>query len=176
MEFYIAQGISVVVTILALISMQFKNLKMVLAFQIILNLLCATTYLLLDGNSGAGICLLAILQSVVYYVLNCKKIEPPIYLVIIFICLFIGCSIISYKSLIDLLPCAAATCFAISMAQKTSAKTRAFYLANPIFWSVYDIFTLAYVSFFMHFAIFVSTLFAIIRLDILKKDKNGGSN
>jgi hypothetical protein len=58
------------------------------------------------------------------------------------------------------------------MVQKSSAKTRIVYLLNPIFWTVYDIFTLAYVNTFIHGAIFVSTLVAIIRLDILKKEKH----
>lgn len=172
MEFYVAQAISVVMALFALASMQFKNLKMVLACQIVSNVLCASTYFLLGGFSGAGICLIAILQSVVYFILNYKKIEPPLYVAIVFVCLFIGCSVIYYKSPIDLLSAGAAICFAISMVQKSSAKTRIVYLLNPIFWTVYDIFTLAYVNTFIHSAIFVSTLFAIIRLDILKKEKH----
>lgn len=171
MEFYVAQAISIVMALFALASMQFKNLKMVLACQIVSNVLCASTYFLLGGFSGAGICLIAILQSVVYFILNYKKIEPPLYVAIIFVCLFIGCSVVYYKSPIDLLSAGAAICFAISMAQKSSAKARIVYLLNPIFWTVYDIFTLAYVNTFIHGAIFVSTLFAIIRLDILKKEK-----
>ena len=171
MEFYVAQAISVVMALFALASMQFKNLKMVLACQIVSNVLCASTYFLLGGFSGAGICLIAILQSVVYFILNYKKIEPPLYVAIVFVCLFIGCSVIYYKSPIDLLSAGAAICFAISMAQKSSAKARIVYLLNPIFWTAYDIFTLAYVNTFIHSAIFVSTLFAIIRLDVLKKEK-----
>ena len=127
---------------------------------------------LLGGFSGAGICLIAIIQSVVYFVLNYKKIEPPFYVTIIFVCLFVSCSIIYYKSPIDLLSGGAAICFALSMAQKSSSKARIVYLLNPVFWTIYDVFTLAYVMIFIHGAIFVSTLFAIIRLDILKKEKH----
>ena len=171
MEFYIAQAISVVMALFALASMQFKNLKMVIACQIVSNVLCASTYFLLGGFSGAGICLVAIIQSVVYFVLNYKKIKPPLYVAIIFVCLFISCSVIYYKSPIDLLSAGAAVFFALSMAQKSSSRARIVYLLNPIFWTIYDIFTLAYVNTFIHSAIFISTLFAIIRLDILKREK-----
>ena len=172
MEFYVAQAISVVMSMFAIASMQFKNLKMVLACQIVSNVLCASTYFLLGGFSGAGICIVAIIQSVVCFILNYKKIEPPFYVAIIFVCLFVSCSIIYYKSPVDLLSAGAAICFAISMAQKSSSKARIVYLLNPIFWTVYDIFTMAYVNTFIHGAIFISTLIAVIRLDILKKEKD----
>ena len=55
MEFYIAQGISIVTALVAILSMQLKNMKSILIFQITANLLAASTYFLLDIFSGAYI-------------------------------------------------------------------------------------------------------------------------
>ena len=67
MEFYIAQGISVITAIIAACMMQFKNIKLILLGQLAANLLTAISYILLDGLSGGGICLIAIVQSAVMF-------------------------------------------------------------------------------------------------------------
>ena len=78
MEFYIAQGISVVTCVLAVITMQFKSMRGILIGQTIVNLTSVLTYVLLGGLSGAGICFVAILQSIVMYILNVKNIKPQL--------------------------------------------------------------------------------------------------
>ena len=49
--YLIAQLISVVTGVLAIILMQLKNMKTILLFQIIVNLLAASNYLLLGGDT-----------------------------------------------------------------------------------------------------------------------------
>ena len=71
-EFYIAQGISILTGILAAVMMQLKKMKVILLFQLAVNLLTALTYILLGGLSGGGICLIAILQSAVMFFYNKK--------------------------------------------------------------------------------------------------------
>ena len=51
MEFYIAQGISVITAIIAACMMQFKNIKLILLGQLAANLLTAISYILLDRKS-----------------------------------------------------------------------------------------------------------------------------
>ena len=87
MEFYIAQGISIVIGILAVIMMQFKSMTKILVFQILCNLLTALTYFLLGGFSGAGICVIAIVQSVTMFLYNIKKVEPHKPVIVAFISL-----------------------------------------------------------------------------------------
>ena len=62
MEFYIAQGISVLTSIVAIIMTQFKNMKNILIGQIIVNLLTASTYFLLGGISGAQLFIIKLLS------------------------------------------------------------------------------------------------------------------
>ena len=169
MEFYIAQGISVLTALTVIVVMQFKSMKKILLGQILANLLTASTYFLLCGFSGAGICFLAIVQSVVMYFYNVKDLKPHRAVIAVFILLYIGWSAVYYKNPADIFSAMAAVCFAMSIVQQSPRLSRLWYMFNPLFWLVYDICTRAYGNFIMHLVIFGSTLFAFIRRDILKK-------
>ena len=171
MEFYIAQGISAVTCILAVITMQFKSMRNLLIGQLIVNLTSVLTYVLLGGLSGAGICFVAILQSIVMYILNVKNIKPPLWVTIIFMALFVGCSVVYYKSPIDILSGAAAMFFAISLVQTKASASRLWFVGNPILWLIYDIFTGAYVQCIIRIAVFTSTVISIFRNDLKLKNK-----
>lgn len=169
MEFYLAQAISVLTAIVAIIMMQFKSMSKILFCQVLANLLTASTYFLLGGFSGAGICFVAIAQSVVMFLYNKKGIKPHTAVVALFIALYIACSVVYYQSLVDVLSAMAAVCFAVSIVQQKPAASRMWYVFNPLCWLTYDLFTAAYGNFIMHLVIFVSTLSAIIRLDLKKR-------
>ena len=172
--FFIAQGISVVTGILAISMMQFKNMRLILLFQIISNLLASTNYLLLGGNTGAIVSVLAIAQSVIMYFYNCRSKDPHKSVVIMFIMAYVACSaynVITSKDLMELLPAFSAICFAVSLLQKDPAKFRIFGALNPSFWLPYDLYTESYVMFFVHFGILASCLWAMIRLDGFLKFK-----
>ena len=113
MEFYIAQGISVLTALVAVLMMQFKKMKWILAGQIVANLLTALTYLLLGGFSGAGICLLAILQSLVMFFYARKQKKPHLPVILLFIVLYVACSVYYYTSPIDICSGLGAVCFAL---------------------------------------------------------------
>ena len=174
--FYLAQGVSVVTGILAISMMQFKNMRAILLFQIISNLLASTNYLLLGGDTGAIVSVLAIAQSVVMYFYNCRSKEPHKSVVATFILAYVAFSaynVISSRDLMELLPAFSAICFAVSLLQKKPSNFRIFGALNPSFWLPYDLYTEAYVMFFVHFGILVSCLWAMIKLDgflgIMKK-------
>ena len=171
MEFFIAQGISVLNGVVAVTMMQFKSMKKILVCQIISNLLTALTYILLGGLSGAGICLIAIVQSVLMFVYNVKKIPPHRVVIVGFILLYIGCSAFYYKSPVDIFSALAAVCYAFSIVQTKSSASRFWYLFNPVFWMIYDFFTQAYGNFILHLVVFVSTVIAILRNDVKGKKK-----
>ena len=176
--FFVAQGISIIAGILAIIMMQLKNMKSILFFEILVNLIGSLNYLLLGGNSGAVISALAIVQTVVMYIFTVKKREPHISIIILFILAYVCGSvynIISLATPIEILPALAAVCFALSVIQKKPSVFRIWGTLNPLFWLPYDIITKSYVMFLVHFGIFSSSLIAMIRHDgflgiIKKKD------
>ena len=170
-EFYIAQGISVINGVLAVIMMQFKNMRHILIFQIICNLLTASSYFLLGGLSGAGICIIAIVQSVVMFIYNIKKVAPHKVVIAAFVLLYIGCSVFYYRSFIDIFSAIAAVCFALSVVQAKASMSRLWYQFNPICWIIYDIYTMAYGNLALHIVVGLSTFIGILRNDIKKKSE-----
>lgn len=165
MEFYIAQGISVITAIIAAVMMQCKSLKLILLGQLATNLLVAISYILLGGLSGGGICLIAIAQATVMFFYNQKEKKPHWWVLAIFIAAYVACSAIYYQSFIDIFPAIAAVCFAVSITMSTPFLSRVWYIFNPIAWMVYDIATLAYGNLIIHAIVFISTAVALIRVD-----------
>ena len=165
MEFYLAQGISVLTGIVAVVMMQFKDMRKILIGQILANLLTASTYFLLGGFSGAGICLIAIVQTVTMFLYNLKNRPPHRGVIVLFILLYLACSAFYYKSPVDLFSAMAAICYAFSVVQTKSSLSRLWYLFNPLCWLIYDLFTRAYGNLILHVVVFSSTLIAIFRND-----------
>ena len=166
MEFIIAQIISVLTTVTAVLSMQFKGVKPILICQILSNLFCATTFVLLGAYSGCVICLVAIVQCLIVFAYDVKKVKPPLWIIVTFILLYVAVSAVLFQSFADIFSAMGAVFFAIGMVQKKSSATRRWYFASPICWIVYDLFSAAYGNILTHGIIFVSTLLAIVRLDL----------
>ena len=168
LAFYIAQGISVLCGILAIIMMQMKNMKTILIFQIIVNLTASLNYLLLGGDSGALISLLAIIQAIVVFVYNVNKKKMPVVLLVVFGVCYVSISaynIISSGEIIGILPAVAAICYCMCLVQEKPSVFRIWGALNPSFWLPYDLMTRSYVMFFVHLGILISTIVAMIRLD-----------
>lgn len=166
--FIISQIISVVTGILAVVMMQLKSMKGVLIFEIIVNATTLSSYFLVGGDTGAFICVLAMVQSVVMYLYKRKSKEPQLWVIILFIIGYLGLSvynIVQSKQIIDILPACAAICFCLALVQKKTAAFRIWGALNPLFWLGYDIYTKSYVLFCVHFGILVSSIVGMIRLD-----------
>jgi hypothetical protein len=179
MEFYIAQIIGIITAIIAVCMMQFKNLKLILLGQLTTNLLAATSYILLGGLSGGGISIIAIVQSLVMFFYNQKSKKPQWWLLLAFILAYLTCSVVYYKTIIDIFPAISAVLFAISIAMDTPFSSRIWYVFNPISWIIYDVVTTAYGNLLVHALVFVSTAVALVRVDDifgLKKRKKSSSN
>lgn len=101
-----------------------------------------------------------------------KNIKPPIWLIVLFIVLYIACTIYYYQSIIDIFSALAAVSYALSITQKDSAKARFCYSFNPICWLIYSFFCQAYANCITYFVIFISTFIVMIRVDDIFKFKN----
>ena len=69
---YVVNGISMITAVIAILSVQLKNMKGILATQLIGNTLAASTYFLMGGFTGAGVSIIAVVQTVVMYFYNAK--------------------------------------------------------------------------------------------------------
>ncbi len=169
MEFWISQVCGLIVSVAAITSMQLKNIKAILICQLICNGVGALSYILLDGLSGCGIYLVALGQSIVYFLFRIKNKKSPLWIAVIFIALFLVCSLATYQSLRDLISALAAMTCALSLIQEKASGYRFFMLLNGIIWMVYDINVSAYTMIISHIVTALSAGIGIIRLDIKRK-------
>lgn len=183
---YIAgQIVGIFVTIAAVLSMQFKNMKHVLAMQVLANSLLALNYLLifLSGQtanlSGVFVAAIAIVQTVTMFVVRLseekmsKKTNNVLTASItaVFAIIFIILAIKTYKTPVDILSGLASMAFCFCIVQKKASVCRIFAATNSILWIGYDIGTLAWTTIITHGFSLSSSLIGIIRLDILGKKK-----
>ena len=165
----ISQIFGVVVCIFAVASMQTKNIKYTMLFQFICNGLGMISYVLLDGFSGFGIYLVATIQSLVFFILRKYEIKEPSWIYPIIFAAYIGCSLMTFKGALDIVPMIAALLCALALIQKKPSAYRIIILLNGSVWLIYDICIGSYGMLISHIITVASALFGITRLDILKK-------
>ena len=174
--FYIAQGISIITAVIAILSVQLKGMKAILVTQIIGNTLASSTYFLLGGFSGAGVSLIAVVQTVVMYFYSVRGVKPHVPVTAAFILAYILNSALTFSSVFDILPAIAAVCFALSVSQSKPILFRFFGIWNPLSWLIYDVYARAYGNMLMHLGVFISIIIACIRYDgffgLIKKKNN----
>lgn len=173
MEFNLAFILGLLASTVALISLQLKDMRLVLVCQVICNGAGALSYILSGGFSGCGIYIIAVLQCLIFYIFRAKKIEAPTFMAYVFAVGYLICSAFTYKGLLDIISAIAALTCAFGMAQKNPSKYRLLMLLNGIIWLIYDIALPATITMALsHIITSASAVIGIVRLDILaKKDK-----
>ena len=168
---YIAgQLVGILVAIVAILSLQCKNIKKLLALQVLANGLLMLNYALLDNWSGAIVGILGAVQTVIVFLFRSKEKSIPLYITILFMASFIASTIFTYQKPLDILPCVAALLFVLITIQEKTSVCRKFALPNNITWIIYDIGAGAWTTLITHILLLISAIVGIIRLDI-KKDK-----
>lgn len=166
----IAFSISVLALVLEIAIYQFKGMKAIVIGQCVSNFLILLTYFLGDGLSGAAVCAVATVHTFLIYYLyqkNDKSISS--WFVWSFVIVYLVCSVVTYKSIIDIIPTIAAVLFALSVVQSKAWKYRIIIFANSILWISYDIIISAPIPMLVtHCIAVISVVVGIIRLDICK--------
>ena len=164
-----AQIIGIFVMIVSVVAVNLKSSVKILVAEFIMNAAVVANYLLLGGITGAYLCIVATVHTVIsYWYTKKQKVFPPI-MTVLFIALYMACSAYTYKSAIDILPAICAVLFALAIVQKKPAGYRMLKCINSFIYVIYDISIMAYTTSLTHGFLFVSALIAIIRLDIKNK-------
>lgn len=167
MNFIIGQIISFLALIIAVVIAQFKNVKHILLGQIASNLAVAVSFCFLGGMSGAWICIVAAVQTLIIYFANkhnLAKKKKDILSVLFAFAYIIGTAFV-YQSWADIVSCACSLLYILAIIQTDTRKYRWFMAANSLLWIIYDINTAAYVNIITHGMLLVSLIIAMIRLD-----------
>ena len=156
--------VSVFTTLFAVLGMQFKNMRYIIISQLLANGLLGLQYVLEDRLSASGIVMIAILQTVVSFVLIYRKKDFPVWLTVLFMLAFAAVSFLTYTSWQDLLPLAAVLFFAVAIVQKNSAICRLCSAINSTLWLIYDVMC-APSAVLTHSVILAFIIFAILHQD-----------
>ncbi|MBQ7039999.1 MAG: YgjV family protein [Clostridia bacterium] len=172
MNFIFSQLLGIIVSLSVVISMQLKDIKKILICQLICNGMGALSYVLLDGFSGCGIYIVALLQSIVMYLYRRQKLDLPKWVILVFVIAFLCCSIITFNKSSDIISAIAALTCALGIAQEKPSKYRMFMLFNGIIWMIYDVLVGAYTMMLSHVITVISSLAGILRLDLKRKEES----
>lgn len=169
----IAQIISIVALVCSVISVQFKEVKQVLIGQIVANFTISLSFLFHGGLSGAWICIVATVQTLIMYLANKRGITDKArnILLAFFLAAYVAGTAVVYQGWPDLISCTCSLLFVLSIVQKDTRIFRMILCANSTLWVVYDISVGAYINAVTHALILGSLIFAMIRLDRKKEQK-----
>ena len=162
---WLTGALTVLSTLFAAASMQFKKMEYVLICQLVCNSLLALQYVVEGRVSVTGVIVIAVVQIIVSYFFDKKEKAFPVWLIGVFILLFTVVSVLMMESYYDLITCAAVWCCALCLAQKRSSVARIYLMINTVLWLTYDIIMWAPTAAITHGTILVFIIVGIVRLD-----------
>lgn len=166
--FLMAQICGLISTIAAILCVQARTANGVLLGQILANGFSALSYGLLGSISGAWVCLLANVHSILISRIQKRNTERKKWtalLSIIFAIAYIAGSVITYTRWPDVISCICALLFVVTIAQEDAARMRNVMLVSMSLWVVFDISVGAYASIITHGSTIASLVSAKFRLD-----------
>ena len=116
------------------------------------------------------------LFMIINTILEDKGKKTPQILIGIYSIIYIVIGIITFNSLIDILPIIASILFIVTLRQEKEKYVRLLILGNSISWIIYDFIVSAYLTSISDLFTIVSTITAIYRYDIKKEVKENEAN
>lgn len=168
--FILAQIFGILIIVANALSMQMKKKQQILIMFILANLFSTINFVLLQSYSGAIICFVAIIQTMINYFFDKKKKKLPKWLISSYIIAFILCGLITYQTYLDILPILCSILYTTTIIQTREKNIRRITLINAILWLVYDFAAMAYTAGISDMVILISTLVGMYRFDF-KKEK-----
>lgn len=174
-DFVLAQGCGLVVLVLAILTPQFKKMAVVAIMEMLINLLTAAQYFLLDapigwltGLSAAVYCLL--LYFVDRYLVRGRK-PCRLVLTLAYLTSYVVIVVRGYSNLYDLFPLLTAALFALSLVQKKVLGYNICTVVKSFANISYQYFTGAYSLILAQSFVLASSIVAIVRK--LRAEKKG---
>lgn len=169
MYFLIAQAMGILSTVAAIFCVQARTAGGVLLGQFLANAFSGLSYGLLGSLSGAWVCLLAAVHSVLISLVNKQADQNRNKMVriisVAFAVAYVIGSAVTYARWTDAISCICALLFVMTVAQKDAGKMRNVMLVSMTLWVVFDIAVGAYTNIITHGSTIVSLVTAKLRLD-----------
>lgn len=166
----IAQVLGVLATIAFAISPQQKSKKAVLIFQFISNVLYSLQYIILGAFSAVATCWISIVNNIVFYKYAQKDKEIPNGILSLFVAIVIIAGILTYNNIFSIIPILLSILYIYGSWQDNLKIYRIVCIIGSIGWFVYNWVVGAYASTLGNGFQCISSIIAMIRLDIIKKE------
>ena len=150
-----------------------KTRNKVLTFLILDSIFYLIEYIILGALSGAFINVISIIRAIIFKYKDKYKILQSNVILLLVLLLYILIGIFTYDGLISIFPVIASILYAIVLWQDNVKKIRLGSAIMILSFLIYNIAVGAYLSILVEAVLLISSVAAIIKLDILNvKDKN----
>lgn len=160
---YLSQIVGIIAFIFFVSSIQLKNKKKLLLFQLLANLFYALQYILLNVFVAGGMNILSTIRCLILYFYDKKKKEPSKILLWVFIVIIITIGILTYSNYLSIIPIGITLLYTISTWQDDMQSIRILFVIAAIFWVIYNISVGAYTALIGNAFEITSGIISIIR-------------
>lgn len=152
-----------------------KNMKTILLFVFLGNMLVATSYLVAgNGINGAVSCYIGAAQTIINYFFDAKKKPLPVWLIVVYAVTFVVLNlVIAGITPLCILAIIASLTFILCIGQKVGSKYRFWTLVNMGLWCLYDILSGSFGVLFTHGT---QLVFAVIGMIIYDRNERSSGN
>ena len=169
MNFVLAQLMGIFSTVSAILCVQARSAGGVLLGQFLANTFSGLSYGLLGSLSGAWICILAAVHSVLISLINKlprhRRKGAVLVISAVFALAYLAGSVVTYSQWTDLISCVCALLFVLTIAQEEAGSMRNVMLLSMSLWGIFDVAVGAYTNVITHASTILSILTAKLRLD-----------
>lgn len=167
----LAQIMGLIASIIMILGIQVKEKKYICLIFIVAKIFYGINFVLLSAYSGAINQIIGLVITVVSYIYTKRNKKIPLWISFIFIIITLIGGAFTYSNIYSLLAIGAGITYALIVASNNMKTIRKLNLIQSLLWTIYDLIISAYTASISSVFVFVSTLIAIFRYDILKKDK-----
>lgn len=146
-----------------------KNMKKILFFVFLGNVLVATSYLLTQNWNGAVSCFIGGAQALINYFYDSKNKKLPVWLLCLYAAAFLCANLAVFTKAVDVLALIASLTFIMCVGQKNGARYRIWTIINMCLWCLYDVLNSAYGPLTTHVILLVFTVAGMVIHDRKKK-------
>lgn len=167
--FIVAQIMGVCGALAMMLSSWQKSRKGIFVFLIFDNIFYFLQYIFLGAYSGAFTNVIGLVRTITFSRKGKNKFLRTNYPLIVIIILYIAINILTYDGLTSLFPAIASIIYAVVLWQDEPKRIRLGSSIMLLMWFIYNLCVGAYVGALTEFTLFVSSVIAIIKIDIMGK-------
>lgn len=171
LEFWIAQGVAIIICILTSLSYFYKKKTSYLLTQFVVNLLYCIQYVLLGAIPAAVNNVIALVKYIIFYKSAKENKKNPVWQVILFSIISLVCGLIVLDSIDGLVPVVTTLMFTYAVWQDNPVVLRIVVILCNLLWIMYNFNVKAYVSAVYSLIELIISLITLIMLVKKSKEK-----